>query len=64
MQLLQRISACDRFGSQISLRVSRVETKYKTTGGGVATIALNLLMLAYFCLRVVAVIGYDDPQVS
>lgn len=53
----------DAFGTQISLKHEQ-ETTYKTLGGGITTIVLRTLIFTYFCLLIVAVYTFEDPQIS
>lgn len=53
----------DAFGTQISLKHEQ-ETTYKTLGGGITTIVLRTLIFTYFCLLIIAVYTFEDPQIS
>ena len=55
--------AFDSFASSISLNFAGRE-KYGTVGGGLATIALWLLVLAFLVKQVVQLASYGDPTIS
>ena len=57
------VRACDKFGTQVQLNL-KGDTEYKTVPGGIASMSLNLLILAFLCIRLTAVLTHDDPQIS
>ena len=55
--------AFDTFASYISLNFAGRE-KYGTVGGGLATLALRLLVLAFLVKQVIQLANYGDPTIS
>ena len=55
--------AFDTFASYISLNFTGIE-KYGTVGGGLATLTLKLLVLAFLVKQVIQLANYGDPTIS
>ena len=63
MQVVRKLRACDEFGSPFSLMHSG-ESSFKTLGGGIATLILRVTALAFLCMRLIAVVSYEDPLIT
>ena len=63
MKVVRKLRACDGFGSPFSLKHSG-ETSFKTLGGGIATLSLRLIALTFLCMRLIAVVSYEDPLIT
>lgn len=57
------IRKCDMFGVPISLKL-RGESHFATTCGGSISIALKCFLLSFFCMQLVSLVTYNDPQIS
>ena len=62
MKILDKVRGCDQFGATVNLNF-KGETEYKTLCGGCFSLALRVLILAFFCMQLAAVIQYDDPNI-
>lgn len=63
MSFVDKIRSYDQFGAHIGFKIGG-EPEKKTLVGGLASLALRSLILIYFCMRMLAVIGDKDPQIS
>ena len=63
MTFTDKVRGCDQFGASISLNYQGGST-FRMIGGGLASIALKLLIFTFFCMQLMAVVTYKDPQVS
>ena len=59
----RRVRQCDKFGAAVQLSFQG-EAKSGTLGGGTVSVCLGGLILAYFCMRMLAVVNYQDPAVT
>ena len=57
MTLKDRVRGCDQYGAAISLNY-RGGSSYKTIGGGFASLSIQLLIFAFFCMQLTAVVTY------
>ena len=62
MKAIGKLRGCDKFGAQVSLNF-KGETEYRTVCGGLFSLALRVLILAFFCMQLVAVIEFSDPDI-
>ena len=62
MKVLEKVRGCDQFGAQINLNF-KGETEYRTMCGGFFSLALRILILAFFCMQLASVIEYTDPDI-
>ena len=60
--MIDKVRSCDQFGATVNLNF-KGETEYKTMCGGCFSLALRMLILAFFCMQLAAVIQYDDPKI-
>ena len=63
MSISDKIRSCDSFGANFSLSYNG-QTTYTTLGGGVVTICLRAIILTYFCLKMIALVGYKDFDIN
>ena len=61
--LAGKVRKCDSFGASFKLSYQGEDT-FVTLGGGIASICLRILVLTYFCIRTIDLIGYKDPDIS
>ena len=54
---------CDKFGAPVQLNYAG-QTTSGTLGGGLVSVCLKTLILAFFCMRLVALTGFQDPAIS
>ena len=59
----ETLRGCDLFGARIEFQHNG-KTENGTVVGGVASVLLQLLTLAYFCMRLISVTSYEDPQIT
>ena len=57
-----KIRSCDKFGASVHL-LHEGETERGTLGGGVASVCLSSLILAYFCMRAIDIASFKDPSI-
>ena len=62
MKVIKGVRSCDQFGAQVSLNF-KGETEYRTVCGGFFSLALRILILAFFCMQLAAVIQFSDPDI-
>ena len=53
----------DQFGAVIGLKLQGKST-LKTLGGGLCSLSLKIITIAFFCMQLAAVVSYQDPQIS
>ena len=63
MTFLGKLQSFDQFGAHIGFNIGGEPIK-TTLAGGLTTLCLRALILVYFCMRLVAVMGDKDPQIS
>ena len=63
MGFVKKIRNCDLFGQPIELRLQG-ENSYKTLAGGCISILVKLGIISFFMMQLIAVISYQDPQIS
>ena len=63
MKIGNRVRSCDKFGAPISLTIEGAE-RQGTLCGGLTSFLLTTIVFAYFCIRAVAMLNYDDPTIS
>ena len=63
MKISKKFRGCDKFGAQVHLNY-KGQTESGTVGGGIATVCLSTLILAYFCIRMLDVTTFADPVIS
>ena len=63
MGIGDKIRSNDSFSAQVRLTHGEKDN-YGTLCGGVASIGLKILILAYFCLRLHSVVSFEDPTLS
>ena len=63
MNFNEKLRSCDSFGVPVSLKL-KGSTDFATTGGGLASISLKILIATFFCIKLIAVVAHDDPQIS
>ena len=61
--MLRRVRQCDKFGAAVQLSYQG-QAKSGTLGGGTVSVCLGGLILAYFCMRMLAVVNYQDPTIT
>ena len=61
--LSKKLQNCDLFGSSVNLNYNG-EEQYGTTGGGLVSMLIKSTTLAFFCMRLISVFGYQDPTIS
>ena len=63
MGIGKNIRGCDKFGAHVNL-MHEGESSSGMLCGGVASLSLGILILAYFCMRLLAVTQFDDPVIN
>ena len=63
MTLTDIVRGCDQSGASIGLNYQG-DSRFQMIGGGLASIALKILILTFFCMQLMAVVTYKDPQVN
>ena len=63
MSCRSELRKCDMLGAPITLKSGGISS-YASTGGGLASIVIKIFILAFFCMQLVAVLGYNDPQIT
>ena len=63
MTLTQSVRGCDKYGAAVNFKYKN-ESSYKTLAGGLTSICLRVLILAYFGIQLLAVVNFKDPIVS
>ena len=58
--MLKKLRSFDQYGAPIKLTYDG-EEDYNTIGGGIASLCQRTLLLAFFCLQLIAVFDYKDP---
>ena len=58
-----RVRSLDQFGTPISLHHEE-QTKFKTFGGGLCSMCLKSVLLGFLCLKILAVVNFEDPNIS
>mmetsp|Transcript_22256 Transcript_22256/g.29808 ORF Transcript_22256/g.29808 Transcript_22256/m.29808 type:complete len:110 (+) Transcript_22256:20-349(+) len=58
-----RVRSMDMFGAPISLQVDG-RTKFKTLCGGLVSMLLGSILLGFSCLKIFAVIDYNDAKIT
>ena len=61
--MLNFIRGFDASGARLGLNF-KGESEFKTTCGGFLTLCLQILSLAYFAMRLIVVIEYDDANIG
>ena len=59
----KKLQNCDLFDSSVNLNFNG-QQKYGTTGGGLVSMLIKSTTLAFFCLRLISVLGHQDPTIS
>ena len=59
----KKVRDCDKFGAQVHLTYQG-KSQSGTLCGGVVSVGLSILILAYFCIRSIAVTQYKDPAIN
>ena len=63
MKLKEAIRSQDMFGDPVGLLMAGKST-FPTIGGGLATAVLKVFILSFFCMQLIALVNYSDPQIS
>ena len=63
MSLQNKLRSCDVFGVPVSLKLDG-STNFTTSCGGIISILLKILITAYFCMQLLALVNYSDPSIS
>ena len=63
MSLAERVRGCDSFGAPVRFNYKRNES-HKTIGGGFASLCLQVVVLAFFVMRLIAILNNDDSKIS
>ena len=62
-KMLNFLRSFDASGARLGLNF-KGESDFKTTCGGFLTLCLQILSLAYFAMRLIVVIEYDDANIG
>ena len=63
MKIGKRIRNLDKFGASVHL-MHRGKSESGTISGGVLSLCLGGLILAYLCMRTIALTKFKDPDLS
>ena len=63
MAIKDRLRGCDQFGTTAQLNFAG-ESSFGTVGGGAASLCLQTLLLAFFAIRIITVVDFEDPALS
>ena len=63
IQIGKKVRECDKFGAQVQF-MHKGNTQIGTLCGGLVSICLVSLTLAYFCISMADIARYADPNVS
>ena len=63
MNIVNKVRAFDSFGTPFGLNYGG-EDSSKTLGGGAASLSLKILAFSFFCIRLIAVVAYEDPAIT
>ena len=63
MKVGQKLRMWDRFSASISL-THEGQSKIGTLGGGIISLSIELLVLSYCIMRIIAVVSFQDPAIS
>ena len=63
MLVKERVRGCDLFGAKVQLRHQDKEES-GTVVGGIASLLLQILTLTHFCMRLIQVIEFKEPQIT
>ena len=61
--MLNKVRSLDDFGASISLNF-KGDPEIKTLCGGIVSLVLRILIIAFFCMQTLAVFEYSDPVIS
>ena len=63
MRLGDKIRSNDSFSAQIRLTHGGKDS-FGTLCGGIASISLQIIILTYFCMRLLSVVNFEELQLS
>ena len=63
MKFLDTLRDFDMFGSPISLK-RKGQSTYPSAGGGLVSVGMRVFILSFFCMKLIDVMSYTDPQIS
>ena len=63
MQIGKKVRECDKFAAQVHL-MHKGNSESGSLGGGTVSVSLYTLILAFLCIRMVALVSHAEPKIK